>query len=174
MNLIHDLIVEKQDAEKTFTVITKETNSNISTVSLSEAKERLRQYNLIGLETRLQEQHWCNQLSSLLIEHVSLHVEEILAGIASKSDRFTEGVNVEHDVVEKVIKAMISSSNLCLNDYENNHELEKIVRVLRLWYNRLYELDKDDDSYYKQILQMLDTLSWKYKISLHEVLKDEL
>lgn len=174
LTFINDLIVEKQDADKTFT-LSKEMNNNVSVSNIEEAKERLRQYNLIGLETKLQEQNWCEQLSQVLTEHVSLHLDIIIKDISSELDKLNEGSSIQHDVIEKVISAMISSSNLCMSDYENNQKLKEVVRFLYLWYKKLKQVDKDDDSYYGYLIEILEKLSWTYRIPLHEtVIKDEL
>lgn len=174
LTFIHDLIVEKQEAEKTFT-LSKETNSNVTFVGIREAKERLRQYNLIGLETKLQEQRWCEQLANFLIEHVSLHLNVILEEINVEVNSLNAGSSVEHDVIEKIILAMTSSSNLCLSDYEDNHKLKELVRFLYVWYKKLAKVDKDDDSnYYVYLTEVVERLSWKYKFSLQESIKDEL
>lgn len=169
-----------QEAERTLALVTsndklQEGKGNFSASVVKEAKERIRQYNLIGLETRLQEQHWCDKLISLLKDHVSLHLNTIIADISSKNEVPKGDVNIEHDVIEKVVEAMISSKNLCLSDLENNHELKEIVRVLYVWYKKLSVAEKDGDNYFASLTIILEKLCREFQIPLTDSsIKDEL
>ncbi|KAL1137650.1 hypothetical protein AAG570_009346 [Ranatra chinensis] len=61
VTFVNDLILEKRDTEREVLA-----SSNKSEEHMTEARERLRQYNTIGLERRLKGEGWCKLLIKLL------------------------------------------------------------------------------------------------------------
>lgn len=171
ITFIQDLIVEKQDAEKTLLSLSKDDSGNTSSASFDEAKERLRQYNLLGLEVKLQEQQWCRQLSTLLVQQLSQHLDKILATI--KTHQVNSEAGVDHDVVEKVLSALIASSSLCLNDLENDTELRTVLKILYNYYSELARTDPGDDDYFATVvIPLVEEVSNKLNMKIHQ--HDEL
>ncbi|XP_022192588.1 nucleotide exchange factor SIL1 isoform X2 [Nilaparvata lugens] len=169
ITFIQDLIVEKQDAEKTLVSVS---SGNTSTAIVDEAKERLRQYNLLGLQVKLQEQHWCHQLSTLLVQQVSQHLDKILATIKTHQV-LSEVGQVDHDVVEKVLSALIASSSLCLNDLGNDTELRTVLQILYNYYTELARTDPGDDDYFATVIvPLIEDVSNNLNMKIHE--HDEL
>ncbi|RZF43307.1 hypothetical protein LSTR_LSTR001568 [Laodelphax striatellus] len=171
ITFIQDLIVEKQDAEKTLLSLSKDDSRNTSSASFDEAKERLRQYNLLGLEVKLQEQQWCRQLSTLLVQQLSQHLDKILATI--KTHQVNSEAGVDHDVVEKALSALIASSSLCLNDLENDTELRTVLKILYNYYSELARTDPGDDDYFATVvIPLVEEVSNKLNMKIHQ--HDEL
>lgn len=116
ITLLNDLIVEKQQTEDSLTKIKDPTQS-----------EKLRQYNIINLEKQLVEKDWCTRLLKLLFVPKSDR--------KSKRDDLSSAVNPdipirpEHDVIEKVLNAMLTFSDVCMQQFQSAKQLLKQLEI---------------------------------------------
>lgn len=152
--LINDLIQER---------------NNALSFSDEQRNERMRQYTLTGLESKLVEFGWCNKLSDLLISQVRTESRQMWRDDLSSALATDIPVPERHDIIEKVASAMLSMKTLCYEMYEKDEYLWTLLLNLKQWYTdiSLRELD-NDDKYFSGLADIFSELTKKKHV------KDEL
>lgn len=96
--------------------------------------EKIKQYNAVNLKRRLRDQNWCPYLVTLLSSIIKVDVGD-------------------HDAVEKILNAIISSDVCNILD---NLQLQTLVSHLQSYYTDIIQFD--DDTYFQQLLGLCNTL----------------
>lgn len=131
--LLHDLVLEAEQASK--------------------AKD---QYEALGLHKKLSEYGWCERISSLLISSI---MDFQSRQVELSSETIPElPILPEHDILDKVISAMLVLSPQCRSQF---HSISHIVKDLINSYQELViheEISADDSTFYSELLHLLKKL----------------
>ncbi|XP_017278581.1 nucleotide exchange factor SIL1 [Kryptolebias marmoratus] len=104
-------------------------------------EERVRQYSEVSLQGELLEKGWCRLVPQLL-------------------------QSSEHDYREKALQALLAMSPVCLDQYRSDGSLLGSLRSLRVQYVEMVQSERvlgEEDSYFTEILQLIDSLQVKVK-----------
>jgi len=153
VTLIDDLLVERHDAKL---IQLEALTNNETSAEKKEAKERMRQYQLVDLEKLLQEQQWCQHL-------VKLFKRELHSKSTLESDNSV--MSPDLDVVEKVTKAMVSLATTCREEFLRDPHTRKLILGLIEWLKRLSLEDEDSsDEYYVRLADQVKLLGGRLQI----------
>jgi hypothetical protein len=109
VTFVHDLVLEVKETEEAWN------GARQGTSQFAELQEKQRQYRAAGLVHRLVEEGWCARLPRLL------HALPSGARRSERRDDLSSAVaeelpvRAEHDVVEKVVAAMLALSDVCVD-----------------------------------------------------------
>lgn len=109
VTFLHDLVLEVKETEEAWQ------NASLQVSKHSELQEKLRQYRAAGLIHHLVEEGWCARLPRLL------HASSGTMGRAERRDDLTSAVaqgrpvRPHHDVIEKVVGAMVALADVCID-----------------------------------------------------------
>lgn len=149
VTFFNDLLLERDDAE--LTVQEEKLLHNVTDkIVIEEMKtmvEKLKQYNNVGLRTKLVERGWCPKLSKMFAD--------IPAGDLSKQ-------NINKDVVDKVINAMATVSEQCYAQFQRNTELMSVLKNLYIYYQQLAQ--GEDADVFGDVFKRIDELCTKFAI----------
>nr|CAD7440389.1 unnamed protein product [Timema bartmani] len=173
VTLLYDLIQER--------VETKLSSENLSPPENLDIPEKLRQYKAIDLEGKLVQHGWCKRLPKLLL------VQSTNEGRAKRRDDLISvvgkdlPVRPEHDVVEKVVSAMVTLSDICAHEFADDGKVKAVLLDLKVWYDDLASREElenksrnetDDHSfYYTNLASLITNMT---RILGAQSIKDEL
>ncbi|XP_069698478.1 nucleotide exchange factor SIL1 [Periplaneta americana] len=170
VTLLHDLVLEVKEAEEAL----KKAPTNVP--QYPELQERHRQYGAVALTRLLVDEGWCTRLPRLLYATPSSTQRADRRDDLSSAVTKDLPVRPEHDVVEKVVAAMLALVDDCSERFQDARE---VLIGLKSWYQELAareELDKKSHNstdghyyYYTGLAQQVSTLA-----SRLEQPKDEL
>lgn len=109
VTFVHDLVLEVKETEEAWKDAPKGTSQ------FAELQEKQRQYKAVGLIRLLVEEGWCALLPHLL------HAIPSTAQRAERRDDLSSAVveelpvRPEHDIIEKVVAAMLALSDVCVD-----------------------------------------------------------
>lgn len=109
VTFLHDLVLEVKETEEAWKGAPKGTSQ------FAELQEKHRQYRVAGLIRHLVEEGWCARFPRLL------HAMPSTAQRAERRDDLSSAVEEdlpvrpEHDVIEKVVAAMLALSDVCVD-----------------------------------------------------------
>jgi hypothetical protein len=109
VTLLHDLVLEVKETEEAWQSVP------LGTPQYAELQEKQRQYRAVGLIQHLVEEGWCTYLPRLL------HASPSTLQRAERRDDLSSAVaqelpvRPEHDVVEKVVAAMLALADVCVD-----------------------------------------------------------
>jgi hypothetical protein len=109
VTLLHDLVLEVKETEEAWQSVSQGTSKH------AELQEKGRQYRAAGLIPRLVEKGWCTHLPRLL------HASSSTTQHAGRRDDLSSAlerdlpVRPEHDVIEKVVAAMLALADVCVD-----------------------------------------------------------
>lgn len=109
VTLLHDLVLEVRETEEAWQSISQGTSKH------AELQEKRRQYRAAGLIPRLVEKGWCTHLPRLL------HASPTTRQHAERRDELSSAleqdlhVSPDHDVIEKVVTAMLALADVCVD-----------------------------------------------------------
>jgi hypothetical protein len=109
VTFLHDLVLEVKETEEAWQ------NASVHASKHSELQEKLRQYRAAGLIHRLVAEGWCSRLPRLL------HASSGTMGRAERRDDLSSAVarglpvRPHHDVLEKVVGAMVALADVCVD-----------------------------------------------------------
>lgn len=176
VTLLGDIILEKEMAAQRLKDFTRsELSESANEAEKAMLAEKLRQYEAAGIEKVLVEQNFCRLLPRLLTSIGNVDDKETRREDLS----FIQGrpLREEHDVVEKVVQAMLILARSCRTDFqsvrnqiqtlgERYQELKNVEQAQMS--SRTSDADKDSiDLYYSKIHDMCQQL-WT------QLQKDEL
>lgn len=118
VTLLGDIIQEKDMAAQRLEDFTKgELSESTNEADKAILAEKLRQYESAGVEKVLVEQNFCRLLPRLLTSIRNVDDKQARSEDAS----FIQGrpLREEHDVVEKVLQAMLILARSCRNDFQS-------------------------------------------------------
>lgn len=147
VTFFYDLITEKENAEISLKedVLLNNTIDNTVIEELKLAAEKLKQYNNLGLKSKLVELGWCVKLSNLLVDRVS-----------------KISVNtVDHDVLDKILNAVLSVAVECHDQFQNKEKFYESVIKLLQYYKELSIQDDFFLSMYTLAHQLYEKLNLK-------------
>ncbi|MFT7810172.1 nucleotide exchange factor SIL1 [Arapaima gigas] len=104
-------------------------------------QERLRQYAQVSLHPLLAEQGWCSLVPELL-------------------------ASPEHDCREKALRTLLAMMPHCRTTYQMDRQLSNLLNALQQQYQELALGEQgleDDDGYFREILELLDTVILKVR-----------
>ncbi|XP_013882189.1 nucleotide exchange factor SIL1 [Austrofundulus limnaeus] len=104
-------------------------------------EERVRQYSEVSLQGELLEKGWCRLVPQLL-------------------------QSSEHDFREKALQTLLAMSPVCLDQYRSDRALLGLLQSLRVQYAEMVQSETvlgEEDSYFSEILDLIDSLQVKLK-----------
>ena len=129
ITLLSDIITERITAAHQLKKADKEADNNSTETATAEARkllaQKVQQYEASGLETVLVEQGFCGLFPRLLTQ---LRGEDKLTKREDLSSFQGRPLREEHDVVEKVIQAMLSVSKPCRNQFRSFSSLVQTLK----------------------------------------------
>lgn len=126
VTFLHDLVLEVKETEEAYQ------NAPLHVSRHSELQEKLRQYRAAGLIQHLVEDGWCGRLLRLL------QASSSTAQLAEKRDDLSSAVaqglplQPHHDVIEKVVDAMLVLADVCMDRLVHVLYTDK-KQTLRKW-----------------------------------------
>lgn len=111
VTLLHDLVLEVKETEEAWQSVSQGTSK------YAELQEKRRQYRAAGLIPRLVEKGWCTHLPRLL--HASPSTTQHVARRDDLSSTLEQDLPVQpaHDVIEKVVAAMLALADVCVDRF---------------------------------------------------------
>lgn len=109
VTFLHDLVLEVKETEEAWQ------DSALHASRHAELQEKLRQYTAAGLIRHLVEEGWCARLPRLL--HASSSIMQHAERRDDLSSAVAHGLPVRphHDVIEKVVDAMLALADVCID-----------------------------------------------------------
>lgn len=149
VTFFYDLVMEKDDAELTLKedMLLRNISDTATAEELKLVTEKLKQYNEVGLKSKLIDHGWCIKLSNLLLRLVS--------GSNIEGVKIDES-NVDHDSVDKVLNAMLSVATRCVEQFK----AEKTYTVL-INLSKYYEILSAKDEFYKSFYNIVRSVRSK-------------
>ncbi len=116
--------------------------------------EKLRQYNNVGLGTKLVERGWCSTLAHFLTDKV----------FKKPLTKNSDNKEINHDAVDKVLNAVTTVLPLCKTDFKNDERFGFVLEDLRSYYKNL-SLGEEKDSFYADMFHTLEKLCESFRIT---------
>lgn len=109
VTFLHDLVLEVKETEEAWQ------DAALHASKHAELQEKLRQYTAAGLIHHLVEEGWCARLPRLL--HASSSTMQRAERRDDLSSAVAQGLPVRphHDVIEKVVDAMLALADVCID-----------------------------------------------------------
>jgi hypothetical protein len=111
VTLLHDLVLEVKETEEAWQSVSQGTSK------YAELQEKRRQYRAAGLIPRLVEKGWCTHLPRLLLASPS--TTQHVGRMDDLNSALEQDLPVQpvHDVIEKVVAAMLVLADVCVDRF---------------------------------------------------------
>ncbi|XP_066592695.1 nucleotide exchange factor Sil1 isoform X2 [Prorops nasuta] len=142
MNLINDLVIERQDLNKL--------------VELKQQQLKIKEYDFTNFEKKLQAQKYCKHLTNLMIKYFKENIPSRL-------------INGDLEFIQVILESMTTVSDICKNDFSSDKKI--VIMAIDVALINLYENSpSNDEKPVETTILLMKQLKAKLFESLHDEL----